>query len=726
MTQRPMTAASDKAVLNSRALLDFLGLFGRGAAAGIVTCVVLAAIVLLFSGAAAAAPDDAIQLKDAGTGSLLIKAEQPGFYRCLPLLKTDVEMRVSGIVSRTRVTQQFRNPTAGWLEGIYVFPLPENAAVDHLKMRIGERAIEGRIKEREAARQTYEQAKKEGRKTSLIEQERANIFTNSVANIGPGESVTIEIEYQQTLHYDQGAFRLRFPMVVGPRYIPGHGVVAGAAGTGWAPNTDIVPDAARITPPVIKPGDGPVNPVSLRVELNSGFPLAKLASAHHRVNVAPGPGGAQVITLSEGTVPADRDFELVWAPAGGRAPQAAVFTENRAGKTYALLMVVPPEQLDSAAIRIAREVIFVIDTSGSMAGLSIEQAREALLLALDRLAAGDRFNVIEFNSTVSVLFDEARAADEHSLRRARAFVRGLKARGGTEMAAALHAALNNSDDARMLRQVVFLTDGAVGNEDQLFRIIHDKLGDSRLFTIGIGSAPNSFFMTKAAQFGHGTFTYIGNLGEVKQKMTELFAKLESPVLSDIRIRWPNGAAVEMWPQRVPDLYLGEPVLVSAAFEGPAGEVVVSGRRGGTSWEAVVPAAAAGAQGGVGALWARYKIAALMDQLRSGASQEEVRGAVTAVALEHHLVSRYTSLVAVDVTPTRADGAPLNTAAIPTNLPHGWQYESVFGELPQTATTGPLHAVYGLAALLLSVLLWLVARRGAGLRAAKLHFLRGGR
>ncbi|MCW5592234.1 MAG: marine proteobacterial sortase target protein, partial [Burkholderiales bacterium] len=701
-----------------RVLLDFSGLVARGALAGLVTCLVLVAAVLLFSATASAAvpaEEAPLRIGDAEAAGLLVKTGEPGLYRRLPALATDVDARVSGIVARTRVVQTFRNPGEGWLEGIYVFPLPENAAVDRLKMRIGEREIEGRVQEREAARSNYEQAKREGRRTSLVEQERPNLFTGSVANIGPGESIVIEIEYQQTLRYDQGAFRLRFPMVVGPRYVPGSVHIAGVSGSGWAPATDAVPDAPRITPPVIGPGHEPVNPVALRVELDSGFPLSTLRSAYHPVSVVAGANGTRVVTLDGSAAYADRDFELEWTPAPNRAPQAAVFTERRGSKTYALMMVMPPESGQVEGPRIPREVIFVIDTSGSMMGESIAQAREALLLALDRLADGDRFNIVEFNSRTTALFEAARPADAQSLARARAFVRGLKAQGGTEMADALRFALARGRSPDALRQVIFLTDGAVGNEDQLFGIIRERLGDSRLFTIGIGSAPNGHFMTRAAQFGRGTFTYIGDAGEVRRRMDELFTKLEKPALSDVRIEWPAGTRVETWPQRIPDLYHGEPLVVAAEFEGEAAQAVVTGRRGTENWKAVLPVVNSHAREGIAALWARRKIAALMDDLRTGSSEEVIRGAVVALALEHRLVSRYTSLVAVDVTPARAASMPMHTAAVPTNLPHGWQYGGVFGELPQTATPGPLHILAGALALIVAMVLWLFSRRRVVLR-----------
>jgi Ca-activated chloride channel family protein len=345
-----------------------------------------------------------------------------------------------------------------------------------------------------------------------------------------------------------------------------------------------------------------------------------------------------------------------------------------------------------------------------MTGTSIEQAREALLLALSRLTPADRFNVIQFNSTTDVLFESARKADAQALEEARNYVRALRATGGTEMAGALEAALGGTRDPEVLRQVIFLTDGAVGNEDQLVRIIHDKLGESRLFTVGIGSAPNSHFMTTAAQFGRGTFTYIGKVDEVKQKMGELFAKLENPVLSGISVQWPQGAKVEMWPPRVPDLYAGEPVMLSARMDAPGGEIAIAGTRGAERWRTTLPLKGGADESGVHVLWARHKIAALMDEIRKGGDAESAKAEVVSVALEHHLVSKYTSLVAVDVTPVRPAGAALKTAAMPTNLPEGWVYEQVAGELPQTATPKAMHALVGTILIVLAALLWLFGRR----------------
>jgi Ca-activated chloride channel homolog len=635
-------------------------------------------------------------------GSLLIRTHVAGPPDEVPAVRTDVRIRVTGPIARVAVTQEFLNPTAGWLEGVYVFPLPEGAAVDAMRLQVGERVLEGQIREREEARQAYQQAREAGKKTSLLEQERPNIFTMSVANLGPGETAVVDIEYQEVVRYDQGEFRLRFPMVVGPRYIPGTDPVAGAPGTGWGTNTTAVPDAERITPPVRHPLEGAVNPVRLTIELDAGFPLKRVVSAYHPIITTPVSKTGLSIALTDAAVPADRDFELVWVPDPGKQPAAAVFTEWHGGQPYALVLLLPAASANVADSRLPREVIFVIDTSGSMAGASIQQARLALDEALAALAPGDRFNVIQFNSRTERLFPAPVPAGRTEIERARRWVQGLQANGGTEMLPALRAALEGDAETGGVRQVVFVTDGLVANEDQLFAYLSQSLGRSRLFTVGIGAAPNGHFMTKAAQFGRGTYTYIGSPGEVGEKMGALFRKLEHPVLGDVTVNW-GSESVETWPARVPDLYLGEPVVLLARLGATASaELTVSGRRGTDPWETRLRVEAGPDETGIHKLWARKKIAGLMDRLREGGDRGEVRSAVVAVALQHHLVSAHTSLVAVDVTPTRPAGVSSGTANVPVAVPAGMVYEKVFGGLPQGATPAPLYVALGLASLALAL------------------------
>ena len=670
----------------------------------------MAMLIVLFLAHHANADEMPLQkierLGDAKEGRLVFKSKEG--MLAAPTLKTDVRIRITGMIARVKVEQHFKNPTKGWMEGVYVFPLPEESAMDHLDMKVGERMIEGQIKEKEEAKKTYEAAKQEGKKATLLAQERTNIFTANVANIGPQEEITVAIEYQETLRYDQGQFRIRFPMVVGPRYIPGTPMATGFIGAGFSPDTDQVPDGNRITPPVLHPSKGMINPVSIKIDLDVGFPLAKLESLYHKTSMQQN-GQRYSIQLTDSETPANRDFELVWKPEVGNTPQAAVFTETKNDKTYALVMVMPPYQTTEAKAKpMPREVIYVIDTSGSMEGMSIEQAREALALAFGRLTPQDRFNVIQFNSYTSKLYPDAVPVNGRTLQQARDYAKNLRANGGTEIAGALDAALIGSDNPNVLRQVIFLTDGSVGNEEALFGIIRKKLGDSRLFTIGIGSAPNSYFMTKAAEFGHGTFTYIGKVEEVNEKMSGLFRKLENPVLTNISVNLPGAIEGEMWPKQLPDLYTGEPVMLSAALKDIGTEMILTGNNGSGKWQTKLSLAINKTESGVGALWARKKISSLMDNAQN--NPDEAKQAIITTALDHHLVSKYTSLVAVDVTPSRPSDAGLKTGAVPTNLPEGWNHEAVFGQLPQTSTPAELNMLIGLMLLMIASGFWLHAKR----------------
>jgi Ca-activated chloride channel family protein len=630
-------------------------------------------------------------------------------HRPAPMLGTDVQMRVTGIVVRATVRQEFLNPSNEWAEGVYVFPLPEDAAVDRLRMHVGGRLIEGVIQERAAAKAAYVQAKQEGRRASLVEQERPNIFTNSIANIPPGASIVVEIEYQQAVRYDGGRFRLRFPMVVGPRFIPGLAELKATDG-GWSPDTDQVPDASRITPPVAHPSRGPLNPVSLRIELDPGVPLAAVESPSHQILTMELSASRYDVTLHELSVPADRDFELVWQPALGAAPAVALHTEPRGDGVFALLMVMPPAPAAFERLRTPREVVFVVDHSGSMAGASMEQAKAALTLALRRLRPTDSFNVVRFNHETHSLFGDAQPATPANVQAAERYVSDLRANGGTVMLPALWRALEGETTPGQLRQVIFLTDGAVGNEEQLFQAIAEGLGNSRLFTIGIGSAPNSHFMREAARLGRGAFTYIGSPTEVQDKMVALFKKLESPALTDVSLEL-TGADADVLPAPIPDLYLGEPVVVTFHAQGPPTHAVLRGRLGPRPWEQELSLHTAAPGAGLAGQWARSKIAWLLDQRRAGVDSDDVRAAVTAIALAHHLVSPYTSLVAIDLTPVRRPDANLFSHALATNLPAGWQHQEVW-TMGQGATAGMLHIVLGLAALTLAAALFACRRREA--------------
>ncbi|MFC1850112.1 marine proteobacterial sortase target protein [candidate division CSSED10-310 bacterium] len=646
---------------------------------------------------------------DVKQGSLLFRTERQRTFVQAPILKTDVQLFVTGMVVRAEVSQWFFNPTQEWLEGVYVFPLPENAAVDHLRMVIGHRIIQGQIEERAQAKKMYQKAKKAGRKASLLEQERPNIFTTSVANIGPGEEIEVVIQYQHNADYNQGTFSLRFPMVVARRYIPGKVRIEGVSGTGWAVNTPEVPDAQLITPPILHPGNGPANPVSINIELETGFPIDSIVSLYHQIEQYRMSDSFYTILLRKDAVPANRDFVLEWKPHRDHEPQAALFTQEGEDGIYTLMMVMPPDEGNAGFHRLTRECIFVIDTSGSMHGDSIRQAKEALILALDNLSIEDSFNIIQFNSRHEMLFPESQRATDVIKEEALWYVENLKAKGGTKMLPALQAALQDLGEDKGVRQVIFITDGSVGNEGQLFKYIIENLYRSRLFTVGIGSAPNSHFMRKAAEYGRGTFTYIGSTSEVATKIGQLFKKLENPVLSDIQISW-NDPDVEFYPNPIPDLYLGEPIMVTGRLFHEAGHIIVTGERDQVPWEISLKLNRGKEQAGIDKLWARRKIASLMDQYRDSKDKDIIRQQITDVALNHQLVSKFTSLVALDKTPTRPQEKSLTTKPVPVNLPHGWSSKNTVGKLPQTATPAPLFILLGWCSFIAFICLRLSSRR----------------
>ncbi|WP_417469724.1 marine proteobacterial sortase target protein [Maricaulis sp.] len=693
-------------------------------------------------------PAGLVRLSEINEGALLLKTVEGGLYVPAPLVATDIELDIAGPIVRATITQRFENPSDAWVEGTYVFPMPEDSGVDRLRMQIGDRFIEGEIHERQQARRIYEAARANGQRASLVEQERPNMFTTSVANIGPGETIIVQIEYQDVARLNDGTFELRVPLAITPRYIPQpEGFVFASDGSD---RMETLADAQRITPPLMhpsaEPGDQLRLPVTIHADLQPGFALGAVASRYHATLVDRSEPGHAMISLPDGPIPANRDFVLTWRPANETAPSAALFTEQLDGQTYLLAQILPPATLGADTPRRPRETIFVIDNSGSMAGASMRQARQALAAALDRLESGDRFNLIRFDNTMERVFPTAVDATPANIARARSFASRLEAEGGTVMLPALRAALTDdtpSDTARV-RQVVFLTDGAIGNEAELFAAIDQGLGRSRLFPVGIGSAPNTYFMSRAARLGRGTFTHIGDVNEVAGAMERLFTALERPVMTDLDALFPAGALSEIWPAPLPDLYYGEPVLLTARLAGPDGMMRLEGQLAGSTWQQDIALAEAGPAQGVATLWARNRIRALEETRFQGATPAAIDASVLETALNFHLVTRLTSLVAVDATPARPVGDPLVQRDIPLMVPDGWDFQAVMDErihpvqhaaldpgmiarlrpgqdpgaapvdadgVPLPATATPRELMMGLGGLMMLIaLIWLITNR----------------
>ncbi len=662
-------------------------------------------------------------------GGLYFATETPGRVVPAPSLKANVHMDVSGPVVRTRVTQFFKNRSKAWVEGIYTYPLPKGSAIDVLKMQVGNRIIEGEIKEKAEAQRTFEQASLDGKRASLVVQRRPNIFSTRIANIGPGETIEVTIEYQDLITPRDNVFELRFPMVVRPRYTPGIPLDDVQARAGWGFDTDQVPDGSTLNPPWVDGAQQNHNPVSLSVSLSPGFALDQLSSPSHDISVVQQERQATV-TLANGDVPADQDFILRWSPMANSAPQLGVFEEGTDQGSHTLVMLLPPTDTTASQDLAPRNLVIVLDKSGSMGGQAIRHAKAAVRRAILRMRNQDTFNVIAFDSTAQALFDTSQPVTDRTIDDALDFVGNMQAGGGTNMAEALTLALPaDIDRSEKLKQVIFITDGAVGNEAALMAQIKNELGDARLFTVGIGSAPNSYFMSEAAHFGRGTFINIAMQDDVMTAMAGLFAKIEKPQLTYIKISGLSNG-MDMAPETIPDLYAGEPIVL--ALKGDiANTIHISGTQNGTPWSMAVPAAQRGTAAGVASLWARRKIQALNRSYigkYSADDQTQKRTDILRLALAYHLVSDFTSLVAVEQEAARPSTEQQFRREVSQNLPAGMDWAErkrmtiSRGLIAADTATDPavrprasaspmmLNTLFGLLLLLLSLASFMLTRR----------------
>lgn len=636
------------------------------------------------------------------------------------VLGSDFDVRVSGLIADSKLVRTFQNTSDQWREGVFVFPLPEQASVYGLTMKVGERTIVGKVQPREEAKKTYEKARDSGRQAATVEQQRPNLFTTRVANIPPGAQVSVELNYQQLVGYRDGVFELSVPTTLTPRYMPGEPLADAPQQWqgGWAVPTTEVLDADAISPFTVDVADVPEEShrASVQFTIDAGLPLARVSSPSHEVATQQD-GQVMTVQPQTGDIVMDRDFVLRWQPLAGQEPGAAVFHQRWEGEDYLLAMVVPGR---AGKTRLPRALTFVIDTSGSMAGEPIRQARKALQQGLETLAPGDRFNVIQFNSQPHALFMQPVIANANNLARARQYVSKLEAGGGTEMAPALTMALQHSgkgvdeapeDELSRVRQVVFMTDGAVGNESALFSQIRRQLDDHRLFTVAIGSAPNMHFMREAARWGRGSYTAVKDLADISGPLARLFSAMEAPVLTDIQVSWPNPSAAALddsFPLRPGDLFQGEPLVQVVRGVPATGELNVSGTLpGGAIWQRSLDLQQAASGTGLHRYWAREKINSVLDEARVQA-QEPDKAAVTKLAVEHNLMSPYTSFVAVDTTPVRASDSSLLKDNVPTLRPAGTQ--PGMARYPQTATSAPLLIALGLVGLMFSAAIVLLQRR----------------
>jgi Ca-activated chloride channel family protein len=600
-----------------------------------------------------------------------------------PLKHTDVQADISSFIARVRVTQEFQNPYSDKIEAVYVFPLPQDGAVDEMVMQVGERRIVGQIKPREEARRIYEAAKAQGHVASLLDQERPNIFTQSVANIMPGEQVKVTISYVEILNYEDGVYQFVFPMVVGPRYIPGG--ATGRQGTGWAPDTTRVPDASHITPPVTPEGMRAGHDVSVCVRIQAGLALGEIASKLHEVVVeSQGPSGATVALRKKAVIP-NKDFILRYTVAGAEIGDALLMHASRPGDGFFTLILQPPKRV--AVEKVApKEMIFVIDSSGSQMGWPIEKAKETMKLCIERMNPDDTFNLLAFSNNTVALFDRPQPNTEDNRERALRFLGERLGSGGTEMMKAILAALTPPPDAKRLRIVCFMTDGFVGNDFEIIDGVKRNLGQARFFSFGVGNSVNRFLLDKMAEEGRGAVEYVTLNTPGEQAARKFHERIANPILTDISVDWGRLPVRDVYPKLLPDLFSSRPLVIRGRYtEAATGTLTVRGRVGGQLVERRIEVRLPDLEPGhdvLAPLWARARIDELMSQdymgMQRGEARRDVKEAITNLGLEFRLMTQYTSFVAVEEMVITEGGQP-RTVAVPVEMPEGVSYRGVFGE-----------------------------------------------
>ena len=601
-----------------------------------------------------------------------------------PLKHTDVKAEISGPLGRVTVTQEFQNPFQVKIEAVYTFPLPPDAAVDDMTMLIGDRTVRAKIKRREEARAIYDAARKTGHMAGLLDQERPNIFTQSVANIMPGAHVKIAISYVETLPYESGHYRFEFPMVVEPRYIPGR--ATGSQGGGWAFDTDQVPDASRITPNVTPEGTRAGHDISIEVKLDAGLPIDALESPTHETFIErPGPRQA-VVRLKDKAVIPNKDFIVRYAVAGRGIGDAVLAHRDERGGFFTLLLQ-PPERVAVSEI-LPKELIFVLDTSGSMSGFPIEKAKETMSLALAGLNPQDTFNLITFSGDTRILFPDAVPATPENLREARSFLQSRYGSGGTEMMKAIRAALGGGEARDRVRVVCFMTDGEVGNDLEILAEVQ-KRSNARVFAFGIGSSVNHFLLDNMARYGRGEVEYVGLNDDGSAAARRFYERVRNPLLTDVSIDWGGLPVTDIYPKRIPDLFSAKPVMISGRYTASGqGTLRLHGKMAGHDFAREVRVdfpAAATSHDVLATLWARQRVDDLMGQdlagAQRGAMRKDLQEQIVQLGLDYRLMTQFTSMVAVEEKTVTEGGEPLRIE-VPIEMPEGVSYESMFGNRNQ--------------------------------------------
>jgi Ca-activated chloride channel family protein len=611
-----------------------------------------------------------IRVPRAQGGELRTMAE--GRVVPLPLKHTDVKAQLTLYIGSVTVTQQYHNPYGSKIEAVYVFPLPDDASIRDFIMQVGDRRIRGIIRERDEARRIYLEARRQGHVASLMTQQRANIFTQAVANIEPGKQIDVQITYFHTLRYQEGTFEFVFPMVVGPRYNPagfqdGVGAVPAGAPGASGQKTEVQ---------YLRTGEIGAADIALEVNIDAGSEIAEITSPTHALRAErPAPSQAKVTLGPNDRIP-NRDFVLRYRLAGGKI-RAALATHKDDSGGYFTLMIHPPDKLAEVP-RSPREMIFVVDCSGSMSGRPVEVAKRALAKCLKRLEPDDSFQILRFSDRVSSMGPAPVAATPENVQRGLRYAESLSTDGGTEMQEVVRIALDYPVAPGRFRLVSFMTDGFIGNDREVVAFARQHLGSARIFSFGVGDSVNRYLLEALARAGRGVSTILTLDDASERAADELYQRIEHPALTDLKIDWGAMAVSDVHPNPLPDLFVGRPVVLTGRFKGQGpGKIQLRGRAGDRPFEMSLDVnldEAGLRHPALAAVWARSKITSLYDAMFGSNDPQEFMQEIRRLALQHGILSEYTAFVAVDAL-SRTPGNFGTTVVQPVGVPSGVRYDT---------------------------------------------------
>jgi len=596
-----------------------------------------------------------------------VKSDDPALDR-LPLKSTSASVRISGVIADVLVTQIYKNEGKKPLEAIYVFPASTRAAVYGMKMTIGKRVIEAQIKKRDEARRDYEQARDQGRSASLLEQQRPNVFQMNVANIMPGDEIKVEMRYTELIVPTDRVYAFVYPAVVGPRYSNQKAETAPAS-EHWVQN------------PYLHEGEEAPYTFDLSVDISAGLPIRELSCPSHKVNAAYGSPAVAKITLDPSeSRGGNRDYILRYRLDGDRIQSGLLLFEGKQ-ENFFLLMMQPPKRIVKADIP-GREYIFIVDVSGSMHGFPLEISKKLMASLIGNLRPTDRFNVLLFSGGSTVMAEESLAATQENMARAIQLIDRQRGGGGTELLPALKRALSLKKTENTSRTIVIATDGYVTVEEEVFDLIRSNLGNANLFAFGIGTAVNRHIIEGMAHVGMGEPFVIAKPDEAPAKAEQFRSMIQSPVLTQVKVDVKGFDTYDVEPLTIPDVLAERPVIVFGKWRGKVkGSIAVSGITGEGRFVETIDVGKvkpSQANAALATLWARHRITVLSDYNRLRTSDKRIQE-VTDLGLRYHLLTAYTSFVAIDSEVRNTDGKPA-TVKQPLPLPQGVSDYAVGGKM----------------------------------------------